>query len=127
MDVLVADGPSSSTGEILEGAVVVLPRVADAPAGAAFDPSELLDVDVDELARPRALVADGLLEPEPAELAHADPGQDPGDRRECHPERLSDLGGSKTQPPQLRDRLDPIHGGAVGDMLRRRRAIVKPC
>ena len=30
----------------------------DALAGAALDPAELLDVDVDELARPRALVAD---------------------------------------------------------------------
>ena len=58
-------------------ASVPLPVVArrpprDAFAGAAFDPAELLDVDVDELARPRALVADGLLEPEPAEPAHPD-------------------------------------------------------
>jgi hypothetical protein len=32
--------------------------------GAAGDPAEFLDVDVDELARPRALVAHRLLEPD---------------------------------------------------------------
>jgi hypothetical protein len=35
---------------------------ADAFAGAAFDPAELFDVDVDELAGPGALIADRLLE-----------------------------------------------------------------
>ena len=49
----------------------------NALAGAAFDPTELLDVDVQELARPRALVPERLLEAKPSELAHPDPGQDP--------------------------------------------------
>ena len=59
--------------------VVLVAIVAPALAGAADDPAELLDVDVDELTRPRPLVADGRLETEPAESAHADPGQDPRD------------------------------------------------
>jgi len=39
----------------------MLATVADAPACTSLDPVEFLDVDVDELARPRALVADRLL------------------------------------------------------------------
>jgi hypothetical protein len=45
--------------------------------GAALDSAELLDVDVDELARPCVPVAHGLLEPEPSEPAQTTPGQDP--------------------------------------------------
>ena len=40
------------------------------------DPAELLDVDVHQLAGPRALVALSRLEAEPPEPAHPDPGQD---------------------------------------------------
>jgi hypothetical protein len=38
---------------------------------------ELLDVDVDQLARALAFIALGRLEPEAAELAHPDPLKDP--------------------------------------------------
>ena len=55
--------------------VVRLTPPRDALAGAALDPAELLDVDMHELTRPRALVADRLLEPDPAEPAHALPLQ----------------------------------------------------
>ncbi len=72
---------------------------ADALAGAALDPSELLDVDVDELARPRALIPARLLEPEPAEPADTLPLQDGRDSRERHRKRLSDLGRGHPQPP----------------------------
>jgi hypothetical protein len=65
--------------------------VAPAFAGTAFDPAELLDVDVHELAGPAALVAQRLLEADPAEPAEPEPGQDPRDRRERHRERLGDL------------------------------------
>jgi hypothetical protein len=41
------------------------------------DPAKLLYVDVDQLARPGALIADRLLEPDPAQLAKAEPGQIP--------------------------------------------------
>jgi hypothetical protein len=47
--------------------------------------AELLDVDVDQLTGALALVALSGLEPEPAELAHSDPGQDAGHRRERQP------------------------------------------
>jgi hypothetical protein len=63
-----------------------------------LDAAELLDVDVDELARPRALIADRLLEPEPPQPTEPEPGQNPGDGRDCHPERLGDLGGGEAEP-----------------------------
>jgi hypothetical protein len=53
----------------------------DPLAGAAMDPAELLDVDMDELAGALALVALAGLEPNPAELAQTEPGQDAGDGR----------------------------------------------
>jgi hypothetical protein len=48
----------------------VLRAAADAPTSTALDPAELLDVDVQQLAWPRAFVADGRLEPEPTQTAH---------------------------------------------------------
>lgn len=74
------------------------------------DGTELLDVDVDQLAGPRTLVADRLLEPKPSKAAQPLPGQDPRDRRERHPQRLSDLGRRETQTAQLHDRLEREHG-----------------
>ena len=58
-------------------------------AGAALDPAEPLDVDVDELARSRALVTERLLEPEPTESAQAASRQDPGDGRDRRDEQGS--------------------------------------
>ena len=46
-------------------------------AGAALDPAQGLHVDMDQLTGPVALVADGRLKTEAAELAHPGPGQDP--------------------------------------------------
>jgi len=100
MHVFPADGVASLAGGVGVGAVVVLLSVADAPAGAAFDPAELLDVDVHELASPRALVALRLLESDPAEPAHPLPLQDRRHRRERHRERLSDLSCCHPQLPQ---------------------------
>jgi hypothetical protein len=54
----------------------------DALAGAALDASELLDVDVDQLARPLALIALRGLHPQPAQPTHPDPGQDPRHRQD---------------------------------------------
>jgi hypothetical protein len=45
---------------------------ADALARSPDDPAQLLDVDVNQLAGPVALVAQGGLQAEPAELAHPD-------------------------------------------------------
>ena len=88
-----------------------------------MDPAELLDVDVDQLAGPLALVALGGLEAEPAELAHPDPRQDARDRRERHLEHLGDLRAGEPQPAQRGDRLDPPLVGAVGDRPRAPSAI----
>jgi hypothetical protein len=57
-----------------ERARVVRPASGDALAGATCDAAELLDVDVDKLARTRTLVADGLLGVEAPALAESDPG-----------------------------------------------------
>src|SRR5712692_5137598 len=46
VDVLVADGMADVAGLVGESAVVVRAAATDAPAGAALDPAELLDVDV---------------------------------------------------------------------------------
>jgi hypothetical protein len=48
------------------------------------DPSQLFDIDMDQLARPSSFIASRRLEPKPTKLAHPDPGQDPRDRRDSH-------------------------------------------
>jgi hypothetical protein len=96
---------------------VPLGQLAPTLAGAALDAAELLDVDVNELARALALVTLRRLEPEPPELAHPDPRQDPGDRRLRHRQHLGDLGAGHAQPPQRRDHLDAPLVGAVVDVL----------
>src|SRR5581483_4668667 len=100
VDALVADVVAADTVTVGEARVVALAalRLERALARPAFNPAEPLDVDVDELARSGALVADRLLEPEPAELAHPGPGQDPGHGRERHPQRFRDLRGGEAQP-----------------------------
>ena len=92
-------------------------------AGAALDAPELLDVDVDELARPLALVALGRLKPQPAQPAHPDPGQDPRHRRDRHASNSAISGPVNRKPPQRGDRFDPPLVGAVGDQMRRAAAI----
>src|ERR1700740_2555498 len=99
---------------------------SDALAGAALDASQLLDVDVDQLAGALALVAPCGLEPQSSELAHPDPGKDSRDRGERHPEDLGDLRAREAQPPQRRDRLDSLLLGAVRDRIRRRGAVEQP-
>ena len=121
--VLVADRSSLAAGQVGEGGVVVLDAAADAPARAADDPGELLDINMQELARPGALVADCWLETESAKTAKAAAGKDPRDGRQGHRERLGDLGGCHPQPAQLHDDRYPLRAGAVGDPQRRRRAV----
>jgi hypothetical protein len=80
---------------------------------------------VDELAGTRALVPKRLLEAEPPEAPHPDPGQDPRDRRERHPQNLGDLGRREAKPPQLLDRLDPIGRRPIRHPTRRCGAITE--
>src|SRR4051812_2157463 len=57
---------------------------ADAFAGTALDSSELLDVDMNQLARAALLVANGWLETEPSESSNAFAMQHRRDGRERH-------------------------------------------
>jgi hypothetical protein len=95
MHVLVADGVTAFAIEVGAGRIVAKSPLASegAFAGAALDPAELLDVDVDELARSRALVAQRPLESEPPESAQSASSQDPRDRRAGQPE--AELAGSE--------------------------------
>ena len=97
---------------------------ADDPvAGAAVDPSELLDVDVEELAGAGALVALGGLQAEAPEAAETGAGEDPRDRRLGHLEDLGDLGAGHPQPAEGADHLDAVLGGAVVDAVGCRGAV----
>jgi hypothetical protein len=59
------------------GATAPIGHTDDPGTGAVLDPPELLDVDVDQLARARAFVPLSGLESDPSELAQPDPGQIP--------------------------------------------------
>src|SRR5688500_2008135 len=88
------------------------------------DAAELLDVDVDQLAGPLALVSVGRLERlQPGEPAEPDPGQDPLHGRERHAQALRDLLAGHPHTTQRRDRLDAIISGGVGPGPRRRGAV----
>src|SRR5512132_3761126 len=124
--VLPADRVAPPARAIREGALVMRVRAAaDALAGAALDPAELLDVEVDELARSGALEAKRLLEPDPPEPPHPRPLEHRRDCREGHSQRLRDLGRGEAQPAQMEDQLNALGGSAVGDAMRRRRAVVQ--
>ena len=61
---------------------VVAAAAGDAFAGAADDPPQLLDVDMNQLAGPGAFVALRGLQAQAAEPAHPDPLENPRDRRD---------------------------------------------
>src|SRR5918996_1722436 len=70
VDVLPADRAAGLAAFVdAAGALAAGSAPADAFAGPTFDAPQLLDVDVDELAWPRALVAARLCEPDQAEPA----------------------------------------------------------
>jgi hypothetical protein len=104
-------------GRVVDGDVDVLPAdparpgrpiVVDAVARPA-DPAQLLDVDVDELARPRPLIAVGrLLRLQPRQLPEPVSRQHSTDGRERHPERLRDLRTREAQLAQRQDQLLPL-------------------
>jgi hypothetical protein len=92
-------------------------------SGAALDAPELFDVDVDQLARPLALIALDALHAQPAQPAHPDPREDARHRRKRHLEQLGDLRAGHPQPAQRRDRLHPPLRRPVGEPPTRRTAI----
>src|SRR5207248_1785103 len=91
-----------------------------------LDASKLLDVDVDQLTGPLALVAPRGLKPQATELAHPDPREDARDGRERHAEDLGDLRAREAQSPKRRERLHALLAGAVRDRARRRGAVQQP-
>lgn len=52
-------------------------HAGDARSGAPLDPTQPLDIDVDQLARASSFVTLGWFQADPSELAHPDPGKDP--------------------------------------------------
>jgi hypothetical protein len=70
----------------------------ESAAGAALDAAQALDVDVEQLTRPLALVAHSGLEAKASELAHPGPGQDSRHGRERHVQALGDLRASEPHP-----------------------------
>ena len=79
VDVLPADGAAAFALMVSDGSFAMVDPVAPTSAAAGVEASELLDVDVDQLSRPGALVALRLLESEPAEPPHPRALQDPRD------------------------------------------------
>jgi hypothetical protein len=115
VDELPAGLPAQSSGSVDRAACVVLESTVDAVTGAADDTAEFLDVDVDELAGPRALVAPRRLEPDPAQATETAAAGHRRNGRERHRQRLGDLAGRHPQPPQRDDHLFPLCRGAVSD------------
>ena len=95
------------------------------PLGA--DPAELLDVDVDQLTGPGALIAaDRLRWLQAGELAEADPLEHGRDGRGRHLQGLGDLRAGQPHPPQSGDRLHALGRGGVVDVLWRGAAVQQP-
>jgi hypothetical protein len=117
--------PAATLGVDASGVPVLAQASAHALAGPALDAAQALDVDVHELAGARALVANGRLQPEPAEPTEPQPAQDAGDGREHHAQRLRDLERRQAQPAQGDDRLHPLARRAVGDAMGCRGAVVQ--
>jgi hypothetical protein len=93
MDGVPADAHAPDPGRVGGSQALVVWNASDALASAASDAAELLDVDMDQLARPLALVALDGFQAETAELAHPDPLQDPADRRDRQAQQLRELRG----------------------------------
>src|SRR5690606_4733313 len=98
------------------------------PVPCAFDadPGELLDVDVDQLARSLFLVTvRWFWWFEPAELAETDPAKNQRDRRDRHVQHLGDLGTRGPDPSEGGDRLNSILRGFMWGPFRSRTSIRK--
>ena len=99
----------------------------DSVPGAATDPAQFLDVDVDQLAGPLALVAVGRLDRlKPRELAQADAGQHGRDRGKRHRQTQRDLRGSHPQPAQGGDQLDAFLRRAMRNRIGSGGAVQQP-
>lgn len=114
--------------EVVAGAFACSPPVASDAVADPLEAGELLDVEMQELARPLALIAAhrrGLVQAlEASEPAPLQPG---GDSGACQLQLRRDLfGGEPIIPPQALHHVDPGIERAVGDRLRPRGAVLKP-
>jgi hypothetical protein len=125
VDIVVANGAPPAPLAVGERRRVVL-AAGDAPPRPALDAPQLLDVDMDQLARPRALIALRGLEPDPTQLAQPGPGQDQADRRKRQIEQLGNLRATEAQPPQRADRFDALATGSRRRRPRCRGTIQQP-
>src|SRR5438045_2586190 len=82
VNVVPARDPSLVAVSVVDTLRRVALNAGDALAGASMDASQLLDVDVDQLARPRSFIAKRGLEAQPAALAPSQPLADRAARRE---------------------------------------------
>jgi hypothetical protein len=98
---------------VLALAFVSPPAPAERPVAGLIDPTQLLDVDVNQLAWAGALVAPCRFEANPPESAQTDAEEDARDGRLRHSQRLGDLRSGHPQSPQGADRADALLGGAV--------------
>ena len=100
------------------------PPIAGDPMPDPADPGEFLDVQVEQLPGPGALVAlHGHHGLEGAQSGQAPPRQVPGDRGAAQPQPLGDLGARPPLPAQPFDVLDQLGRRGAGHVLRPRRAI----
>jgi hypothetical protein len=103
------------------GATPAVPPVAGDPMADRHDPAELLGVDVDQLARPVALIAhDRRLGLERAQLAQPQTAQNAADRRDRHGKLTRDRRTAQTLPPPVLDLGHARGRHLVGTVLRRR-------
>ena len=86
------------------GAPLGVATIAGDPMAEPLDPAELLGVDVDQLARPLALVAhDRRPGLERGQLAEPEAAQKAADRRDRHRQLARDRRAAQALPPQARD------------------------
>src|SRR5213079_1143668 len=123
VNVVPARDPSLVAASVIDTLRRVALNAGDALAGASMDASQLLDVDVDQLARPRSFIAKRGLEAQPAELAHSQPLADRADGRQRQIQQLAELWRREAQPSQRCDQLLGPGARLVGHPSRRRRAI----
>jgi hypothetical protein len=90
--------PRSTPRRVAAPTRAVATHAGDPLARAVADASQLLDVDVDQLARPLALIALGRREAQPAELAHPAALEHRADRRRRKLEQLGELRAREPQP-----------------------------
>jgi len=127
VDPLPADLATPAARRVDGGAVAPAPPGHAVPGPVRADAAEFLHVDVDQLARPGALVAtDRLRRLQAREPAEADPQEHRRDGRGRHPEELGDLGTGHPHAPEGGDRLDPSGRGHVCDPPGRGAAVEQP-